>query len=490
MTKVALGMTVLVSCSPLRTAAPPPPPPVATSQRFFSRETLVADLDSMLAMIERVHPNPYTVVSRDSVRATRNAIVARLPDSASRITVWPSFARLVAMMGDGHTDVSVPGEEVLRFMARGGVMFPVRTVAADSGRLTVSAYALGDSVLRRGDEILSVNGQSTDSLLRAFEDEVSGETVRWREQIAARQFESFLLLNGIRAPFTVVTRRSVDSDSRRVMLQGIGRDSLTAYNARATARATPATRNFSYRTLPDRTGYMNLVSLGGDVAQFGADLDRMFAQVRADSARSLIVDLRSNGGGDTRMGDELLSHLTTQPYRMASAQLWKMSREYRAHLKSLVRPPLNHLPIEKFFPTGRRLFSGPDGTIVRMDVDPEAHAAREPRFDGPVCVLIGALTFSSAVDLADAIKTYHLATLIGEETGGRGNSFGEVYYFRTPATGFLVSVSSETFVRANGDTTDHRGVVPDIEVHRAADDVRAARDPVLERARDCPSRTP
>lgn len=51
---------------------------------------------------------------------------------------------------------------------------------------------------------------------------------------------------------------------------------------------------------------------------------------------------------------------------------------------------------------------------------------REPIFfGGKVIVLIGPRTFSSASDLADAIKTYHLATLVGQETGGRVNTFGD-----------------------------------------------------------------
>jgi len=153
----------------------------------------------------------------------------------------------------------------------------------------------------------------------------------------------------------------------------------------------------------------------------------------------------------------------------------------------MLAPPLNHLPVEKFFGTGRRMFRGPPGTIVRFEEHEEAHARREPFFEGPVCVLIGGLTFSSATDLADAIKTYHLATLIGEETGGRANSFGEVYYYRMPVTGFLVTISSAQFVRASGDTTDHRGVMPDIEMRRSADDIRAGRDPALDRAGSCPA---
>lgn len=490
--RAIITLVLAVACSPLRTLTPPPVPPAVAARGFVSRAEIAADLDSMLAMIERVHPNPYTVVSRDSVRAARNAIVSQLPDSSTRMAAWPSAARLSAMLGDGHTSLAPPADAILAFMGRGGTMFPARATVTATGALAVTAYLFGDSLLRRGDELLAINGRRTDSLIRLFAAEVGGETERWREQVAASQLESFLLVNGIRAPYSVEVRSSASATSRTITLRGIGRDSLVAYNGRvAAARAAATTsRNFSYRTLPDGVGYMNLVSLGGDIGRFRDELDAMFAQVARDSARTLVVDLRSNGGGDSRLGDELLAHLTTRPYRMASAKLWKMSHEYRAHLKSMVRAPLNHLPIEQLFPTGRKLFSGSDGTIVRLDEDSASHEPRGPTFAGPVCVLIGPLTFSSAVDLADGIKTYRLATLIGEETGGRPNSFGEVYYARTPNTGFLLGISSAEFVRSNGDTTDRRGVLPDVEITRSMDDIRAGRDPVLERARACASPAP
>jgi len=479
------------ACTLLR--VPPPPPPATTNDRgYITRAVLATDIDSMFAMIERVHPNPYTVVTRDSVRRARDAIVAALPDSATSLTAWSSYARLVALIGDGHTSVQMPGQEINRFLGRGGQIFPTRTTATSGGALTVTAYRFGDTLLRRGDELVSVNERPVDSLLRVFATEIGGETERWREAVAAQQFESFLLLNDVRPPFTAQVRSSGDATPRRLSVRAIGRDSLVAASLRAsaTAAARSPSGNVTYRLLPGGVAYTNLMSLSGEIAKFRDDLDGMFRRMQSDSARTLIVDLRSNGGGDTRLGDELLSHITTQPYRMSSAKLWKMSDEYRSYVKSWVRAPFNHLPVEKAFPTGRRLFSGPAGKIVRLDESPEAHAAREPRFDGPVCVLIGAGTFSSAVDLSDAIKTYRLATLIGEETGGRANSFGEVYYFRTRATDYLVTVSSAQFVRASGDTTDHRGVVPDIEVHQSADDLRAGRDPVVERARECPSRAP
>src|SRR5262249_48298622 len=124
--------------------------------------------------------------------------------------------------------------------------------------------------------------------------------------------------------------------------------------------------------------------------------------------------------------------------------------------------PLRWLHVWNFFPTGRKLMRGPDGKIAELPEKESAHSPAEPFFTGGVCVLIGRQTFSSAVDLADGIKTYHLATLVGEETGGRPNGFGEAYQFLLPNSQLIASVASALFVRANGDTTDHRGVLPDI----------------------------
>ena len=110
----------------------------------------------------------------------------------------------------------------------------------------------------------------------------------------------------------------------------------------------------------------------------------------------------------------------------------------------------------------------------------------EPFFTGRVCVLTGPDTFSAAVLFADAVKTYHLATIIGEETGGHPNLFaGLSYNFRLPRSGFQISIPMQREIRANGNASDHNGVIPDIEVPTTAADIRAGLDPVLQRARDC-----
>jgi hypothetical protein len=79
--------------------------------------------------------------------------------------------------------------------------------------------------------------------------------------------------------------------------------------------------------------------------------------------------------------------------------------------------------------------------------------------------------------------------LVGEETGGRPNDFGNPMPFTMPNSGLTAYVATVIGLRANGDTADFNPVIPDVVVRRTAADIKTGFDPVLERAKSCPSRS-
>ncbi|MFM8591104.1 MAG: S41 family peptidase, partial [Limnohabitans sp.] len=100
----------------------------------------------------------------------------------------------------------------------------------------------------------------------------------------------------------------------------------------------------------------------------------------------------------------------------------------------------------------------------------------EPRFDGPAILLIGERTFSSAMLLADAVRTYDLMLTIGQPTGGVPNALGDIGPFELPNSRIVVSFSQKMFIRANGDESDLGPVRPHTEVAPVA-----GQDTALER---------
>jgi len=125
------------------------------------------------------------------------------------------------------------------------------------------------------------------------------------------------------------------------------------------------------------------------------------------------------------------------------------------------------------------MWTTPAGGILVIDEELVEPRDEELRYDGPVAFLVGPGTFSAASSLAAAVKEYRLALLVGEETGGQLNSFGEAYPFRLPRTQLAAQVSSARHVQPNGDASTLGGVVPDVLVRPAPGDKG---DVVLEAA--------
>jgi hypothetical protein len=480
---IAAGFAACTLYSP-----PPIPAPRPAGVGVYSRAELTVDLDSMLAIDERVHPALYAFQPRDFIARMRAAFIATLPDSARAGEVYLGFARILAVLGDGHTTVEEPPDASSSYYAAGGRAFPLGFAVGPDQHLRVSAsLSPMPAGVSRGDRLLTVNGHDADSLLRVFMSETSAESELWRRRVAAQGFGGSLRLHHIGAPFEITVADSIGA-VHAVTIAGLGRAEIESINtrSRAVARRAPGRdRNYTYRALGDGNGYLDFYSMSGDAASFRSRIAVTFAQIERDSVKALIVDLRRNGGGNAQLGVDLLSHFVDRPYRTESMKEMRVSAEYRERAREGINPRLRWLHVEYLIPEGRRYFRAPLGSIAFFPEMPKRQARAEPRFDKPVCVLIGTGTFSSAMEIADGVQTYHLATTLGEPTGGLPSAFGEVYYYRLPVTGMLAGVSTARYLRASGDTSDHGPVRPDILIPTSAEDIRLNHDPVLERARHC-----
>lgn len=92
-------------------------------------------------------------------------------------------------------------------------------------------------------------------------------------------------------------------------------------------------------------------------------------------------------------------------------------------------------------------------------------------------VIVGRLTFSSAVLNAIQLRNQTNATFVGEPTGGKPNHFGEVKNFMLTNSRINISYSTKYFTIANEDTDSF---YPDITIELEFKDYSENRDPVLE----------
>ncbi|MGH8129418.1 MAG: carboxy terminal-processing peptidase [Steroidobacteraceae bacterium] len=153
------------------------------------------------------------------------------------------------------------------------------------------------------------------------------------------------------------------------------------------------------------------------------DVRRLVDELRAEGIDSLVVDLRDNGGGH-------LSEAT-----------------------SLVGLFVERGPIVQLRET--------NGRIEVLD-DPEPGVA----WQGPLVVLVNRASASASEIFAGAIQDYHRGLVVGQQTYGKGsvqNLYPLDRYALGPKAGFgQLTVTIGKYYRVTGDSTQHRGVEPDI----------------------------
>jgi carboxyl-terminal processing protease len=153
------------------------------------------------------------------------------------------------------------------------------------------------------------------------------------------------------------------------------------------------------------------------------DVRRLIGELRSEGIDSLVIDLRDNGGGH-------LSEAT-----------------------GLVGLFVENGPVVQLRETS--------GHIEVLD-DPEPGVA----WEGPMIVLVNRASASASEIFAGAIQDYHRGLVVGQQTYGKGsvqNLYPLDRYALGPKAGFgQLTVTIGKYYRVTGDSTQHRGVEPDI----------------------------
>jgi len=144
------------------------------------------------------------------------------------------------------------------------------------------------------------------------------------------------------------------------------------------------------------------------------DVRRLLDELESEGVEGIVVDLRNNGGGSLQEANELtglfIEYGPTVQIRHSSRRVWR---------------------------DGKRM--------------------RTAYYDGPLVVLINRLSASASEIFAGAIQDYERGIIVGDRSFGKGTVQTLV-----PLTEGQLKITESKFYRISGDSTQHRGVVPDI----------------------------
>jgi carboxyl-terminal processing protease len=158
------------------------------------------------------------------------------------------------------------------------------------------------------------------------------------------------------------------------------------------------------------------------------DVLKLLNQLKSENIDGLVLDLRNDGGG------------------------------YLPEATALTGLFIDHGPVVQLRDTS--------GRLEVLD-DPESG----PAYDGPLAVLVDRLSASASEIFAGAIQDYHRGVILGQTTFGKGTVQNLVQLDRwsdKPVNGQL-TVTIGKFYRVTGESTQHRGVEPDVPLASVLD---------------------
>jgi carboxyl-terminal processing protease len=145
------------------------------------------------------------------------------------------------------------------------------------------------------------------------------------------------------------------------------------------------------------------------------DVKRLLSELQAEKVDGVVIDLRNNGGGSLQEATEL---------------------------------------------TGLFIDQGPTVLVRNSDgrVDVLADDDAGTFYSGPMAVLVNRLSASASEIFAGAMQDYHRALILGGQTFGKGT-----VQTIQPLNHGELKLTLAKFYRVSGQSTQHQGVIPDIQ---------------------------
>ena len=466
-------------CLPAGTALAQPNDWSDTVSAHAARE----DLAALYAGLRSAHYDLYAHRPRPEYDALYEQTKDALDAPLTRYELLLELQKFTAYGNVAHARIDFPAEVYGTFRENGGKAFPIYPRIVD-GRAYVGEDYSGAAEIEPGDEILAIDGEDMSALLARTAEYISADTPYIAHSILESAFPMYLWVDvGERDRFTLTLRRG-DGEPRQIRIPALTYDELIA-----AFEDQPAVFELDYNTrdarmLTDVIAYLRPGPFYNaenpeqvwDTGDFIAFVDEAFAGFLENEATSLIIDLRSNPGGDNSFSDPIVSWVADKPFRFASKFLVRSSDEAAA--SNQARLDANPGAAEGVSGLYAKAFATtPRGETFEFDI-PCAEPRNGPQFEGRVYVLVNRNSYSNAVNVAAIFQDYGWGEIAGELTADYATTYGAMEHFTLPNTGFRVGFPKAHIIRPSGDEQTG-GVQPDLPIETPI--VPSGKDVVLER---------
>lgn len=457
------------------------PPQSRTHKQTLTAEEAKEDVTVIFNAIREAYPSLHDIISDDELAAFENEMEAAVSDGTSRKEFHTHLHRIAARLHDSHL-VLYPADDEVREIALPQLYFGF------FGDKLLATMCHNPYWNYYGREIASVDGIPADSIreivkryITRYDGSVESRTESILASSASYTYMNFAPNASRNGDMTIEFADGERREFKGWKYRGGDPELRPNWNRHMTTNSY-RDENCSMRELNDSTAYIGISTFVLNETEVDGIRDYIAAHA---ATPNLIIDVRNNSGGDTKVLSRILSYLLDEPLKARGgyAQVLK-----RGRFESM-KQSLNHSP-EEFMFEEYAPEKGIDGFILRNDetqntILPDSTV----NYKGRIYVLADERSVSAAAMLPAAIMRNHRGAIVGRETA-------TAYHFMTAYKFAEIMLPNSMFtfyiplVRLVFDTTEcdripyGRGVLPDYEVPLTIDEMFGEKDIILEHAMD------
>ena len=411
--------------------------------KIFSREQMIEDIDILFSTIEEVHLDMYAVYPKQQLTKDIERMKSELEPSGDIFYFYKQVAPLVAKLGDGHTNVSLP------FYSPSDLIniefFPVSVkVTYPDKKILVQSNYTQDTIIPINAQITSINNRQANDIVQEMVNHLSGEKDFFKIGMLEQVFPLLIYALYRDSVFDIEYLYNQNMYSKQVKAftyQEIYEKIIQQYES-------ASNELYIFSTLPEKNiGIIELNSFK-NMDRFEVFIDSVFHVLQKENIENLIIDIRENGGGNTPLVEELFQYISPVPFTESG----KIIVKYSDFQKQFYKTNYN---VEETNPNGIKIYE--NSQLIELRENPL-------RYKGSVFLLTSHNTYSAAADCSWAFKYFKMGTIVGEETGGLAVSFSDMITPTLPNSGLLYGISHKKSYEYGATDDNIHGTIPDYSV--------------------------
>ncbi len=453
----------------------------------LTREDFIADFKLAVEILKQQHPNPYKFIDSVTFQRKVDSLMtkaATAPDVLSCLQYSPVY-----LVRDVHTSLSVSNDNAKELYSM--INFFPFPVVIERGKILINIK--GGSI-PFGAEVISINGVPAKDLLQALSTPAysDGYITSGMDRLYPNFQVMYSLLSPHQSSYQVSYLMPGSKETKKVTLPFA--DPTAAFHASKMAvfpvnllqRAYYIYNNYYDDT---KTGVLTVNTFAINESDAYKEFSEFFREVNRRQYKQVVIDVRSNGGGNPAISALLYSFLTDAPFRNVynyrtrtigiAFPEYAVADNGRRLSDEDLQSQRNFL-YQRFDRDSSGFYVGNarlrDGLLENFPPDKDA-------FHGKVYVLTGGGTVSAATYFASLVQKNKRGLVIGKETGSGAAATTAAWFMKylLPRTKSVLNVPMSELYFFNAATDEGHGIMPDKEVpmDKFVSYIQAGKDPEL-----------